>query len=186
MLYHCSFETVKRFVPRIPTFRAPGENGSIKRICLSESIEQAVTAMSEGGNALLGMLLCKEIFPPILHIYECKRGKKFIPPEKLEEKSLVGDASATREWWALESPHFHHRILQIDSADTVEKTDVFGRKVIAVLKIKFQELTDMPALTPESFLEKCLPDIKKKYGVRKILADVWNTRKEIAYGKEKI
>lgn len=48
--------------------------------------EIADIAMSEGGNAMLGMLLCKELFTPILHVYECKTGEKFIPPEKLEGK----------------------------------------------------------------------------------------------------
>ncbi|MGE4353545.1 MAG: hypothetical protein AB7D36_05625, partial [Oscillospiraceae bacterium] len=84
LLWHASFDPVVQLTPRIPESRSPWEDATTPRICFSENIEKALTAMPKGGNALRGMLKCREKVTPLLYAFCCDADEfpdAFIPPE---------------------------------------------------------------------------------------------------------
>lgn len=132
-LMHVSFDPVEKFSPRVPKFRIPGENETIPRICLTTSIQFALSAMPGGSQAMRSMLRLAKYITPVLHVYECKvsppyKKTGFLTPcvvEKYVKYAIYDD-----EWWALKTPTFTHRLVSVTSAEFREYIDVFGKKRI--------------------------------------------------------
>lgn len=160
ILLHVSFDPVEQFYPRVPSQLASGnwigEDEKTPRICLSDSIERAITATPGGGFALQGMMACKNFLAPVLHLYFCDTNEDeqgFLSPKIVEQDHGIWDAPSTHEWWALKTPHFAHKIIRVTWAITMDKTDVRGTPTIFVKKIGYQFLEQLPDNAPENLLD---------------------------------
>lgn len=113
-LFHIPFKSVKQFILRIPQHRIQGENNTVKRICFSENVKKAINASPCGGNIIKGMLICRTIVTPIVHMYVCNTKDnpeiQFIQLDVVYNRYHVRDAEFTREWWALGIPKMKHFI----------------------------------------------------------------------------
>ena len=69
-LYHLSLIPVEEFIPGVPTYRRPEENGAIKRICLSDSIENCLSAVSWFGSSSSPEDIMTEVGSKIIFFYE--------------------------------------------------------------------------------------------------------------------
>lgn len=103
-LYHVSFRPVRELIPRVPRYRAAGENRELKRICFSDSILLALSAMPQGVLCLIGARAAGIV--PMLYIYEFHPGDN--PGIRVlhdwEIANYVPDAMTTHEHWVLDSP----------------------------------------------------------------------------------
>lgn len=154
ILYHVSFDPVKKFVLRVPRHRCPGEDSTTKRICLSEEVNKAITAMAGGGQALRGMLRAKNKITPILHIYMCEADASFIPPEDVQNMYHVVDAVHNREWWAIKIPKFKHRIINVLNAEFKQGIDIFGNVGVAVKSMDYDLIQEIPKNAPQEILSE--------------------------------
>lgn len=108
MLYHVSLKKhcYNKFTPKIPQSRSrkTGENDTIKRICLSSSIEGCLTAIPERGLEYFSDQESRGV-PFLLYIYSidesCIEKSNIIEPKELLEKKYVFDAGITNEHWII-------------------------------------------------------------------------------------
>lgn len=94
-LYHVSFnvdERIKVFTPRIPDTVGAGEDKTIKRVCLADSVEHCLQAISPAQRdiAVNSMFYLYEFLIP---------RNKLICSEELYAKNLVPDATENNEFW---------------------------------------------------------------------------------------
>lgn len=94
-LYHISFdidERIKVFTPRIPDTAGVGEDKTIKRICLADSVEHCLQAISPAQRDVeVGSLF---------YLYEFSIPRNnLICLEELYAKNLVPDATENNEFW---------------------------------------------------------------------------------------
>lgn len=108
-LYHTStsLDEVIEFIPRVPELRAPTENDSINRICLSSSLEGCLTASPYPGYRIHGHFFWQDNSSFLIRVYEFDIDElnvdKLIPPEYLYYSESVGDAYFTDEYWCMEA-----------------------------------------------------------------------------------
>lgn len=120
-LYHISYDykkTIKKFVPSIPPQRCGGEDGTIKRICTSNTLEGCMIGHPnlwyhmmvypeaeyccpyEMMDRLTTLLDHNEEVGYLLKVYEFKAIEEdIIPPATLLKEKLVPDADETQEHW---------------------------------------------------------------------------------------
>lgn len=105
VLYHVSKITdkkIEKFVPRIPKERLPKENSTIKRICMSSSLEGCLSAVPWGQDAVdaideYGTMLYR------VHLFKIdKNDKNLITPQQLKENKYVPDAMTNQEYWYMQ------------------------------------------------------------------------------------
>lgn len=94
------------FYPRVPAYRHPdGEDATISRISVSDSIESCLGAIPGGGIDLEGT---NSIQRGYYRVFEIDINKLGISPSAVKdylylyEKGLVPDAKATHEYWITE------------------------------------------------------------------------------------
>lgn len=107
MLYHISlrfWERVEEFKPRIPKGRLDcvGEDATIPRICLSDSLEGCLTGVPWGGYNLINDPPYKAVgFMAIARLYEFDKSKiieeNLLSPKQI--KKFVPDSEISREYW---------------------------------------------------------------------------------------
>lgn len=170
MLIHASFSEVKKFIPRVPTGRAPGEDGKTPHICFCTKLENAISSMPGGGFALNGLFKLKSKVAPVLHVYICftweNMGVQFLPPYKVQFKHNVPDAVLCGEWWALETPTLLHKLIKVKEAEYEEALDLNGEKALWVKHIRYDVVHSLPVNAPEIFFSKHIKD----YSTREILS----------------
>lgn len=153
-LYHISFDPVEALIPRVPEHRAPGEDAETPRICFSETIEDAITAMPKGGQALRGMLKCRHKITPILYAYIADREadrEAYLCPYDIYIKHHVHDAIANKEWWAIKPVTVQIRTLRVENAFFRDAKDELGNAGAIVLQVDFADLTEYPENAPVRF-----------------------------------
>lgn len=98
-LYHISKspEIIKEFEFRVPQNRAKSEDSSTKRICLSENVEGALSAVPWGGSNLEDL----EESEVIVYEFDVEsiNVSNIVTPEYLYQNNLVPDTGITREYW---------------------------------------------------------------------------------------
>lgn len=98
-LYNVSFNIENKariFYPIIPDTYGKGENNTIKRVCLSDSVENCIQAMSSANrNLRVGAKF-------ILRSVESSAIKNIIKPEELVSRNYVIDAIENHEYWSLD------------------------------------------------------------------------------------
>lgn len=109
MLYHISlrfWEYIEKFYPRIPKGRLDeiGENSTISRICLSDSIEGCFTGATWGGYNLVKDSPYKDTnFVAIARLYKFNKAEiqkeNLLYPEEIRE--YVPDSNISREHWVI-------------------------------------------------------------------------------------
>lgn len=91
------------FYPRIPKYISDGENTEIERVCVSSTIEGALTAIPNGGSRLENYLEESSNYFKVYIIDTKKLGvSKILKSDELFEKDYVRDAEITKEHWVLE------------------------------------------------------------------------------------
>ena len=166
ILIHASFSQVKQFTPRIPENRLPGENDTIPRICFSTKLESALTSMPSGGIALKGLLKAIPHVAPVIHIYCChiweNEHVRFIRPADVKRFFHVLDAADRSEWWALDTPKLHHKIIKIQKAELKDCIDQNENKNAIVKKVYYDVIRRLPSNAPEPFFgHSPFPQLKK-------------------------
>lgn len=131
---HVSFDTVGRFVPRIPGERADGEDAAIPRICVTDSVLSSLNAVPAAGNVLENTR--KINMPLVVHAYYLtpKEGSVMKPADI---SGYVPDAMLTGEHWLTAEPEkVTRRDYMVSCFFTRDGTDVNGKKVISILSAK--------------------------------------------------
>jgi len=123
-MIHVSFDNVNNFIPRIPAQCCPNEDITIPRICVSNTITNALRSIPQAGEVLHNM---KELGIPILiQVYYLKSNNTLTNEDILK---YVPDAEATNESWILEAPSSsYHTTYEITDFLAPLRTDMFGVK----------------------------------------------------------
>lgn len=105
ILYHVRFDledTSRKFTPRPPEYALIGEDKEVARVCVSSSIEGAVSACPSGSDRLK---FCQEVQSGLMVVFKIDSEKlnlsRIITPDKLSDFG-VEDAYWTDEHWILE------------------------------------------------------------------------------------
>lgn len=128
---HVSFDEVQKFVLRIPKIVADGEDTTIPRISVCDSIDNALYGMSEGERVMEG-IECLHL-TPIIHAYYLTPDKNGVLDTKAISK-YVPDAQETGEMWLTKPPvkveridykilffvHGQPEIMQVNPTDGIE------------------------------------------------------------------
>jgi hypothetical protein len=103
-LYNITFDNKDRrkiIAPSIPNATCDGENKTIKRVCLADSIEHCMQAVSDTRDMRNGAIVfIREVDTNDLD------NRKLIKPKALKEKGLVPDALVNNEYWYLDNVEF--------------------------------------------------------------------------------
>lgn len=92
------------FIPRVPFSRGQWENGEIRRICFSDSVNGCLTAMPEGGCKLRETVKETDGHFYLYVLDTDKYGidkQDILTPAQLYENNYVWDAEETDEYWVL-------------------------------------------------------------------------------------
>lgn len=117
-LYHLSYDPISQFSLRVPAYRGPGEDDTVKRICLAPSIEDCIIA-KPGRSAIAQIALEREI-PLILYVYEAKLPKtdpSLVYPDNVFSEYGVQNAIDNQEYWLTRVPEFEELLLLLDHAE---------------------------------------------------------------------
>jgi hypothetical protein len=179
-LYHISKDynkTIETFIPRIPAFRAAGEDKEIKRICTSSTIngclngepsinydvyyypQQDFFCPYEYMGKMKTLLDHKEAVGHLVKVYEFEIDEaKVITPEKLLNDKLVPDAMISKEHWITEtiSPIRSFFILiknasELENKEIKYEYDIFEKKELG--KITFGDYHYRKERDPEYKVE---------------------------------
>lgn len=98
--YHLSLVPVDEFIPGVPTYRRPEEDGTIKRVCLSDSIENCLSAVSWFGSSSAPEDIMTEVGSKIIFVYEFEIEEHLLKtPEEVYRIGNVCDAILNQEYW---------------------------------------------------------------------------------------
>lgn len=137
-LIHCSFETVEDFYPRIPLQRCPGEDDSIPRICVADSVNNALNAMPQAAEVLDTMERIR--VPLILHVYYLESSNVM---NSVMVQKYVPDALATHEKRILSRPDsIVHRVIKITHWLKESQTDPHGKIHLVIKELNYEFLED--------------------------------------------
>ncbi|MBE6716638.1 MAG: hypothetical protein E7573_06935 [Ruminococcaceae bacterium] len=135
-LYHISYDTTeslkKEFIPRIPENIATGEDKSIPRICLCDSIERCINAAEDNFGDY------EEEDKAIIIVWEhefCLFDDKLLCWQHLYENNLVPDAALTHEYWYLDTLQMtgnYYEIININDA-------IFNKRLVYIINPKYKE-----------------------------------------------
>lgn len=141
--YHVSLgwtEEYKRFVPRIPEFRAYGEDDVTKRICISDSISGCLSAIPDKPYRT-------DIWKEIT-VYKCEI-ENYIGFKELYWTGKVFDAYLTHECWYLEPIEMAGRHMLLRGFDSCyefvpneQRTDEYILYAVDYLKNHNVRITD--------------------------------------------
>lgn len=119
-LLHLSYDAIEKFELRVPTHRIEEEDSSVRRICLSTSIESAINA-KPGRAELLKIALDRDFALAFyLYIPEAKEDD-VIPPHILAQEYGVLDAELNHEYWLTHVPAFQEELYLLDGAEFEQK-----------------------------------------------------------------
>lgn len=104
ILYHITQKLLQEpsFTPRIPKNRIQGEDDSIERVCVSDSIEGCLSSMPRGGKNLHETIDATNGVYRLFRINTEKLGieeENILTPETLYNRNLVIDSILTGEYW---------------------------------------------------------------------------------------
>ncbi|EOU1990305.1 hypothetical protein C4D27_16315 [Clostridium perfringens] len=113
------------FKPRVPLFRAKGENDTIPRVCFSDSILGCLRAIPECDECGLGYKMTKKLnfnTPVLYDVYmldtSCLGDKEILNPNQLKRLEYVPDANNNNEYWIL-SEITCSKIFRINITDVI-------------------------------------------------------------------
>lgn len=115
-LYNVSFDTNDKTVvlrPRIPESAGEGENKTIARICLADSIEHCMQAIAVGNRDIR---VGAEFVVHMVDTSSLQVGS-LITPERLVQRGLVPDALENNEYWYLSPVLSNRGVFRIENFD---------------------------------------------------------------------
>lgn len=137
-LIHCTFETVEDFYPRIPLQRCPGEDDSIPRICVADSVQNALNAIPQAAETLDAMERIG--VPLIIHVYDLESSDVM---NSSAVQKYVPDALATHEKWILSRPDsILHQVIRITHWVAEPQTDPYGKTHPVIEELHYEVLDD--------------------------------------------
>lgn len=137
-LYHLSLVPVDKFIPGVPTYRRPEEDGKTKRICLSDSIENCLSAVSWFGSSSAPEDIITEVGSKIIFVYEFEIEEHFLKtPEEVYSIGTVCDAILNQEYWYIGEEN-----LTPKNAYSISIIDYFEEEH-TVLSPKLQKIYDL-------------------------------------------
>lgn len=104
-LYHVSKDcnSLEELTAKVPSERREDEENTIGRVCLSSSIEGALSAVPWGGKNLEDYTYSHEL----IRVYEFDISdigiSSLVSPDCLYQSDMVRDAVSTREFWSINS-----------------------------------------------------------------------------------
>lgn len=100
-------------IPRVPESAGPGENDTIKRICLADSVLNCVQAIGPSSRDMFegSVFIVKSVDTNSLD------STKLIPPRTLWLNDWVPDALENHEYWYLDTLHMEVQGAQVISYD---------------------------------------------------------------------
>jgi len=171
LLVHLSYDPVPQFIPRVPQARAVGENGTVKRICLAPSIEDAIN--SKPGHAAMVFAAMHYELPLALYVYKTVVSvAEVIFPKELEKKYGVKDAVLNHEHWILAPPKFLEEIWILDGA--IPETRFFN-SVPRVEKVDAHRVGEVPPYCIQTVLSR----MNKEKGLNVRTAAFLNTLRDL-------
>ena len=185
ILYHVSLEPIAQFVPRIPKNVTSGENQTIARICLSESVTNCINKMPGHASSLIGLKLCD--IDPIIYIYEFRirsNNKHLLTPEDLHD--MVPDFDG--EYWLTKTPKAirEYKALVTDFHAN-HMVDQDGNEFYTIKDLKYHFVSDSRD-NRQSLIDKVdgnqkIVQILDRYGVRTVMSNVFSCKKGEIDGK---
>lgn len=129
-LYHVSYNKIDRFTPRIPQNRCPGENDSIPRICLSDSIEGCINALPCSAEPIRRAMNADASIGLFVYTFYPEDEETILCPEQISH--MVPDALDNHEYWLMAEPdYFEETECRVISAEFIPGTQFSGiRKII--------------------------------------------------------
>lgn len=135
-LYNVTFDMNDRrnmIKPAIPNSAGDGENKTIKRVCLTDSVEHCIQAIAVGNRDVrVGAdLIVREVELKDLN------EELLISPKELKEKGLVPDALENNEFWYLGDVKFRCitcRIVEFDASIDLAWTCIPIQNCIEIVK----------------------------------------------------
>ena len=180
-LYHVSFDLTenRRFSPRIPESRSPDEDNNIARICASETIEGALSAIPYGGSEL-DMTLAHNQWLIKLFIFDTEKlnisENKIMDYNELYEKDLVIDAYETKEYWILEDVEIPKEDAQILYIKTFEYESADYVPYFIQQEVLGREDGDLEEVWENYFPFENIPCITKIVGLEYEIIDLENLK----------
>ncbi|WP_442637997.1 hypothetical protein [Rossellomorea marisflavi] len=147
MLYHVSLDTsdiVEEFTPRIPSeqSRIEGEDRTIPRICVANTIEDCLTGFPEGGYKLEGNC------PMLIRVYEFDENEiekeNIVRAQELFIKDIVPDAWVTGEHWVINQSikPKNHYVIQVKEVE-IQDAPFITRKMFEEAIVEGNSLQDL-------------------------------------------
>lgn len=137
--YNCLEPSYKEFIPKIPDNTIRGENESIARICLSDSIEGCLNAAEDH------MGIFDKENRGVIMVWEKEfslEDPKLITWMELYEEGLVPDAAITHEYWYLQNVFMNGSLYEIKNT----KDAIANKQLVYIIKPKYKiEVLDVIA-----------------------------------------
>jgi len=183
MLYHISLKfwrKIEMFSPRIPKgcLNGVNENNTIPRICLSDSVENCLTAASWGGSNLINDPPYKEnelIAIARIYKFDCRKIKRKNLLLPCQIKKYVPDSLISHEHWVINqniSPKKSYVIILRDFFFDIKILEYEGRKykVYKITRTKYDILTE----EQDNLLISYLNSKNKESFTRKYINELYN------------
>ena len=147
---HLSYDAIEKFELRDPLHRIEGEDSSVRRICLSTSIESAVNA--KPGRAELLKIALDRDFALAFYLYIPEVTEDdVIPPHILVQKYGVLDAELNQEYWLTQVPACKKELYLLDSAEVEqEKGWIYPR----VRSVQAHRISELPQFCVQRWVEE--------------------------------
>ena len=133
--YNISFNlknTNNVLVPAIPDSAGTDENKTIKRVCITDSIEHCMQAVASANREMCkgAKFIVREVDIPL-------NREKLVHPRFLKEQRYVPDALENNEYWYLEQLRCNMYLCEIDSFDyefTISWSCITREQILNVIK----------------------------------------------------
>ena len=133
-LYNISFnmtDTSNIMYPAIPDSAGTGENKTIKRVCLADSVEHCMQAIASGNRDMCkgSKFIVRETDIPLTSKY-------LLNPRFLKQMNYVPDALENNEYWSLESVKVKVYLCELQSFDsdfTVSWSCVTREQILSII-----------------------------------------------------
>ena len=150
-LYHLSYDPIEQFSLRVPKYRVPGEDDSVRRICLAPCIEDCINA--KPGRGEIAQIALERKIPLVLYLYKVempRRNPCLIHPVSVYRDYGVSDAIHNQEYWLTRVPEFEEHMLLLCSAKFVDTSCQYP----TIQDVATRPITDLPEFCAQHFAWK--------------------------------
>lgn len=168
MLYHVSLEEIDYFEPRIPSITLLDEDDTTKRICFSNTLPGALSALQGSIKLYDGLINLSNDSkcPAIIHIYSIEEedvGNEFIIKNRVVSMK-VPDAIVTGEVWVtrpIEINEMTHQTIVLTDFEYVDEKFLKNWAIYKIKGISCRFATQKELESNKKFWDGFAKDIKK-------------------------